>query len=133
MRHFIQYHHAKDMGYSASAIKTTEIYTEKSVEGTIGHTLWLVSGEGVGKRKSFYLAAAFKVQSYEVETYKHPKFKNSIAGSGNLYGLTIQLDFDECFIDYMDRTQFQGRGLHAIDEHDPVIAQFIKLSGYTPV
>ena len=133
MRHFIQYHNAKDMGYSASSIKTTEIYTTKTVEGTIGHTLWLVSGEGMSSKKSFYLAAAFKVQSVEVDAYKHPRFKNSIAGCGNLYGLTIQLDWDSCFIDYLERTQFHSRGLQVIDEHDPVIEQFIKLSGYSPV
>ena len=133
MRHFIQYHNAKEMGYSASSIKATEIYTSKPVKDMIGHTLWLVSGEGTGSKKSFYLAAAFKVKSFEVETYKHPKFKNSVAGCGNLYGLTIQLDWDKCFTNYLERTQFQGRGLHAIDEHDPVIEQFIKLSGYTPV
>ena len=134
MRHFIQYHNAKDMEYSASRISSTEVYTDNPVESTMGNTVWLVSGEGMSrKKKSFYLAAAFKVESFEVGTYKCSKFKNTVAGSGSLYGLSIQLDWNECFLDYKNRTQFQSRGLHAIDEHDPVIQQFIKLSGYTAV
>lgn len=118
------------MKYSASVIKIAEIYTNNPVELSLGHTVWLVSGEGMGSKKSFYLASAFRAETCEVGTYKRTGFKNSVAGTGEIYGLTIQLDWDKCFTDYMNRTQFQSRGLHAIDDHDPVIEQFLTRSGY---
>ena len=133
MRHFIQYHNAKLMGYSANRIKATEIFTNQPVNQSSGHTVWVVSGEGTGNKKAFFLAAAFNAKSFEERTYKHEKFKNSVAGDGELYGLSLALDWKDWFTDFQKRSQFQSRGFHALNEDDPVIKEFQKLSGYLPV
>lgn len=84
----------------------------------------------MGRKKAFFLAAAFTAKTFEERTYKHPEFKNSVAGVGELYGLSLALEWKDWFADFQKRSQFQRRGFHALNAEEPVIKEFQKLSGY---
>ena len=90
------------MGYSASAIPSPRIFTNKSIKGLLSNAVWLISGEG-GKNKSFYLAAAFRVTRESPDTYEHPGFRNTAFGDGHIFGETIKLNSYPWFPDLKAR------------------------------
>jgi len=92
MKHFIQYHNTKKMGYSASAMPEPRMFTNKSVKHVPSQAVWLVSGEGNKSPKTFYLAAVFKPNRTTIGMYDHPKFKNAAYGVGHIFGETMELN-----------------------------------------
>lgn len=79
------------MGYSCTEIPEPRVKTSKSVVGTEGATVWLVSGEGV-RPKSYYLALMFVVDRCEPDKYLETKLPNEISGAGALLGTSVCLD-----------------------------------------
>lgn len=119
MPHYIGYHSADRMGYSADEITEVGLYTNKP-GASEGDVVWVVAGDA-GQPKTYRLVYWFVVDRIE-----HPADNTSFGRT--LYGtshgvLDRTLNEEPWFAAFLRRMGNFGRGLSRIDD-DPVLPEF---------
>ena len=111
-RHFVQYHNTEKMGEDCAELKRFEILTDKSVDGLLGDTVWLIAGTGRDPRR-YSLCQVFVVD--EVGRDSAGRFKFYARGrTGTPFNPPLPVDQEPWFPEFRESVQRFRFGLREL-------------------